>query len=167
MLTTDQLDELDRLEKAAVPRDCTGAWFELAVATRKALPELLAMARQLLSLKEEQRLQLIEMRDMGPKAVAQEMVVGLLAAVKFVLDGYDAPNYVETKVMDSSGQMYAVTFQRCGKESPHDLRQKAEQQLLRAREAALPVRVYLAADADVPRDHLCELLDAVDGKVER
>jgi hypothetical protein len=40
-------------------------------------------------------------------------------------------------------------------------------QLLRAREAALPVRVYLAADADVPRDHLCELLDAVDGKVER
>jgi hypothetical protein len=85
VLTADQLDELDRLEKAAVPRDCTGAWFELAVATRKVLPELLAMARQ----------------------------------------------------------------------------------LLRAREAALPVRVYLAADADVPRDHLCELLDALDGKAEK
>jgi hypothetical protein len=40
-------------------------------------------------------------------------------------------------------------------------------QLLRAREAALPVRVYLAADADVPRDHLCELLDALDGKAEK
>jgi tagatose-1,6-bisphosphate aldolase non-catalytic subunit AgaZ/GatZ len=57
MLTTEQLDELDRLEKAATPGPWGTAvttWGDLRehalllCAMRNALPELIAMARQLL-----------------------------------------------------------------------------------------------------------------------
>jgi hypothetical protein len=74
MLTTEQLDELDRLEKAAtnapwvdgegglytthrgpcrvVDRVGTDDDFAIIAASRNALPELLAMARQLLRARE-------------------------------------------------------------------------------------------------------------------
>jgi hypothetical protein len=60
MLTTDQLDELDRLDKEVHPNrvrvpwdSCNVDWpgdleKELVIAGMNALPELLAMARQLL-----------------------------------------------------------------------------------------------------------------------
>jgi hypothetical protein len=56
VLTPEQLDELDRLEKAATNATTWGAQIEakadLHRASRNALPELLAMARQLLRARE-------------------------------------------------------------------------------------------------------------------
>jgi hypothetical protein len=52
MLTTDQLDELDRLKaevkRAITWKDQIEAAADWQAASRNALPELLAMARQLL-----------------------------------------------------------------------------------------------------------------------
>lgn len=66
----------------------------------------------------------------GPESAATLLFIA--DSIRSVLDGHDAPNYVEMEVKGTDGKGYILTLQRQGKVTPHKARMAAEESLASA-----------------------------------